>query len=165
MLMVDAARVPAFSSAAEDGQTLVDPPRSTLARRDRRNRDQLAKLDYDVQGRPLAKLAASARRCLVQQALAFTSRYRDVSPRHLEAAQGNGPIILSGHQPQLFHAGVWYKNFVLGDVAEEVGGAAVHLLIDSDLCRAASIRVPTGTDRPAATRNRAARPARCRRAI
>ncbi len=77
--------------------------------------------------------------------MAFTSQYRDVSSRHRQAAQSDGPIVLSGHQPQLFHAGVWYKNFVLGDVAKEVDGAAVHLLIDSDLCRAASIRVPTGT--------------------
>jgi hypothetical protein len=149
MLMVDAREYRRFRAPPEDGQTLVDPPRPTLARVVTRNRGELAQLHYDVQGRALAELAASARRSLVQQALAFTSRYRDVSSRHIQAAQNGGPIILSGHQPQLFHAGVWYKNFVLSDVAEEVRGAAVHLLIDSDLCRAASIRVPTGTvDQP-----------------
>ena len=143
--MAEAEAYRRFRAPQEDGQTLVDPPRSTLGGVIARNRAHLADLDYDLQGRSLAELAAAARRSLVEQALAYTGRYRDVSPRHLEAAQSGGPLVLSGHQPQLFHAGVWYKNFVLGDVAAEVGGAAIHLLIDSDLCRAASIRVPTGS--------------------
>ncbi|MEX2092877.1 MAG: hypothetical protein WD971_09380 [Pirellulales bacterium] len=143
--MAEAAEYRRLRAPQDDGQTLVEPPRPMLGGVIARNRMHLASLVYDVQGRSLAELAASARRSLVDQALAHTSRYRDVSPRHREAARTGGPLILSGHQPQLFHAGVWYKNFVLGDVAEEVGGAAVHLLIDSDLCRAASIRVPTGS--------------------
>ena len=145
MLMVDAAPYRRVRAPQEDGQTLVEPPRPALGGVIARNRAHLAELDYDLQGRSLAELAASARRSLVEQALEYTRRYRDVSPRHQQAAQTGGPIVFSGPQPQLFHAGVWYKNFVLGDVAAEVGGAAIHLLIDSDLCRAASIRVPTGT--------------------
>jgi hypothetical protein len=45
----------------------------------------------------------------------------------------------------LFHPGVWYKNFVLGSLAKRLDGVGVHLLIDSDTCRTASIRVPTGS--------------------
>jgi hypothetical protein len=134
-----------FRAPQADGQTLVAPPRATLGEVVEQNRSHLAALEYDAQGRSLIDLAANARRSLVREALAYTRHYRDVSPRHWEAAQAGGPILLSGHQPQLFHAGVWYKNFVLGDLAAEVEGAAVHLLIDSDLARAASIRVPTGT--------------------
>jgi hypothetical protein len=146
MLMADAAANWRFRAPQEDGQTLVDPPRPTLGGVIARNRARLAKFDYDLQGRSLAELAASARGALVDRALEYTRRYRDVSPRHRQVAQTCGPLVLSGHQPQLFHAGVWYKNFVLGDVAAEVGGAAIHLLIDSDLCRTASIRVPTGRE-------------------
>lgn len=145
MPMAEAAEYRRFRAPQEDGQTLVEPPRPMLADAIARNRTHLAGLEYDVQGRPLEALAASARRSLVDRAIAYTSSYRDVSPRHREAALAGGPFVLSGHQPQLFHAGVWYKNFVLGDVAAEVRGAAIHLLIDSDLCRSASIRVPTGS--------------------
>ena len=159
--MAEAPPYRRFRAPQEDGQTLVEPPRSSLGNVVARNRAHLASLDYEMQGKSLAELAASARHSLVKQAVAYTSQYRDVSRRHLAAQQPGGPMILSGHQPQLFHAGVWYKNFVLGDLAKGVGGAAIHLLIDSDLCRAASIRVPTGTveaphvesvpfDRPAA---------------
>jgi hypothetical protein len=143
--MAEAEAYRRIRAPQDDGQTLLDPRRSTLGGVIARNRAHLAELDYDLQGRSLAELSADARRSLVAQALAYTGRYRDVSPRHREAAQSGGPLVLSGHQPQLFHAGVWYKNFVLGDVAAEVGGVAIHLLIDSDLCRAASIRVPTGS--------------------
>ncbi|MGE3637113.1 MAG: hypothetical protein AB7G28_01045 [Pirellulales bacterium] len=134
-----------FRAPQEDGQSLVEPPRATLGDVVKRNREQLSAIEYDVQGRTLADLSAKARRSLVVRAWNYTREYRDVSDRHRAAAANNSPLILSGHQPQLFHAGVWYKNFVLGSLAAEVDGAAIHLLIDSDLCRSASIRVPAGT--------------------
>lgn len=145
MLMAEAEAYRRLRAPQEDGQTLVAPPRSTLAEVVARNRAHLAALDYDLQGRSLAALADDARATLAERAIDYTRRYRDVSERHAAAATAGGPLVLSGHQPQLFHAGVWYKNFVLGDVAAEVRGAAIHLLIDSDLCRDASIRVPTGS--------------------
>ncbi len=41
-------------------------------------------------------------------------------------------IILTGHQPELFHPGVWLKNFVAARLAKAVGGLAVNILIDND---------------------------------
>ena len=32
-----------------------------------------------------------------------------------------GLLFLAGHQPQMFHPGVWYKNFALGKLAAEHG--------------------------------------------
>ena len=111
-----------------------------------RNRQQLAEVQGDIQGRPLAELAAAARRTLVQQALAYTGQYRDVPSSLADLASSAGAaLVLSGHQPELVHPGVWYKNFLLGQLADRIGGVGIHLLIDSDLCRVASIRVPTGT--------------------
>lgn len=52
------------------------------------------------------------------------------------------PIILSGHQPSLFHPGVWLKNFILSSAAKAVGGTAINLVIDNDLVRTPAIRVP-----------------------
>ena len=136
----------------EDGQTLVDPPRSELPGILAQNRRQLAQASYDVQGRPLMELAASARRGFLERAVAYTRQYRDL-PSSLAActASASAPLVLSGHQPQLSHPGVWYKNFVLGSLAKQVDGVGIHLLIDSDLCRSTSMCVPTGTaDQPRA---------------
>ena len=77
MLMAEAAEYRRFRAPQDDGQTLVEPPRPTLGDLIARNRTHLAGLDYDVQGRSLAELAASARRSLVDQAVAYTSRYRE----------------------------------------------------------------------------------------
>jgi hypothetical protein len=52
------------------------------------------------------------------------------------------PLVMTGHQPELFHPGVWYKNFVLSDFARSARATAVNLLIDHDLCRSLSLRVP-----------------------
>ncbi len=54
------------------------------------------------------------------------------------------PIVLTGHQPQLFHPGVWFKNFVLAAHARRLAAPAVNLIIDNDTIRAAAIRVPRG---------------------
>jgi hypothetical protein len=127
----------------EDGQKLIEPPWPELSAVVADNRLRLAASDVDVQGRTVRDLALTARRTLIKQAIEYTSRYRDVPDRFRNAPAG-APLILSGHQPQLFHAGVWYKNFVLGGLARNLDGMGVHLLIDSDLCRSVSIRVPTG---------------------
>lgn len=53
------------------------------------------------------------------------------------------PIILTGHQPELFHPGVWFKNFLASAIAARVEGHAANLIVDNDEVRSASIRVPT----------------------
>src|SRR6201999_2673551 len=109
------------------------------------NRESLAAANYDVQGRSLTELSTAARERLAQLAVAYTSQYRDVPDRWRDLQNvSETPFILSGHQPEMFHPGVWYKNFVLGGLARRMDGVGIHLSIDSDLCRGASIRVPTG---------------------
>jgi hypothetical protein len=146
MLMAETAQYRRYRAPQEDGQVLVDPPRATLADVVARNRRHLVTLEYDFQGRSLDELSASARRSLLERAFAYTSQYRDADNGAAAInSASSAPLVLSGHQPQLYHPGVWYKNFVLGQLAREVGGVGVHLLIDSDSCRTASIRVPTGS--------------------
>jgi hypothetical protein len=148
MLMERASEFRRLRAPQEDAQRLIDPPWAVLPEIVAGNRLQLAKIDVDIQGRTAADLAATARRALLQNAIDYTSRYRDVSDR-ARNSPASGSLILSGHQPQLVHAGVWYKNFVLGGLARHMHGVGIHLLIDSDLCRSVSIRVPTGTlERP-----------------
>jgi hypothetical protein len=39
---------------------------------------------------------------------------------------------MTGHQPELFHPGVWVKYFLLQRIAEELGATAVDVVVDSD---------------------------------
>lgn len=149
MLMAPAAEFRRLRAPQQDGQKLVDPPLAVLPDTIAKNRAQLATIRFDMQGRSLADLMATARQGLLRAACNYTSQYRAVPQLvggiNRASSLADVPFALSGHQPQLFHAGVWYKNFVLGDLARKVAGVGIHLVIDSDLCRGASIRVPTGS--------------------
>src|SRR5262249_2153747 len=51
-------------------------------------------------------------------------------------------LFLAGHQPDLFHPGVWIKNFALHDLARTHGAVPVNLIVDSDAAKTLFIRVP-----------------------
>jgi hypothetical protein len=90
----------------------------------------------------LAELARSARAELLRAAVHYSAQYRDVGAI---VADPCAPVLVAGHQPQLFHPGVWYKNFLLSALASRHAGTAVNLVIDSDTIKTAALRVPGGT--------------------
>ena len=59
-------------------------------------------------------------------------------------------VIAAGHQPELFHPGVWIKHLALSrlattaraDCSQSVAG--LNLIVDTDLVARREIRVPTG---------------------
>ncbi len=141
-LMSEALAHRRLRAPAQSGGKLVAPPMDDVGQMIEQNAAITAASDYDVQGRPLGKLAEQARDELVQAAWAYTRSYLDVpSPTGGQATR----LILAGHQPQLFHPGVWYKNFVLGAIAKRHDAVAVNLAIDSDTIKSAAVRVPSGT--------------------
>ncbi|HZZ29746.1 MAG TPA: hypothetical protein VFE46_17255 [Pirellulales bacterium] len=108
------------------------------------NKRTIALSNYDVQGCGLAQLAREAREQLLADALRYTRSYRDVS-----VSKDHGRIILAGHQPEMFHPGVWFKDFAIARLANDHDAVAVNLQIDSDAMKTASLRVPGGSvDQP-----------------
>ena len=87
----------------------------------------------------LGELQQQARSELIERALAYSSRYLPSCDGMPTACQ---PIVMSGHQPELYHAGVWYKNFVLSELAKRTNAVAINLVVDSDLSNRHSIRFP-----------------------
>ncbi|MEM7312350.1 MAG: hypothetical protein AAF497_04280 [Planctomycetota bacterium] len=124
------------------GQSLVDPEVSSVGQLIAENRTGWNQATTELFGQPLRHLAIEARAELIEKATAYTGQYRDVENYE---ADGNCQLILSGHQPQLFHAGVWFKNFLIHRLAMEQKAISINLVIDNDLCRSPSLRVPTGT--------------------
>ena len=124
-----------------DGEALVDPPLEQLPERIEENRRLHLLIEDRFDGITVPRLRWLARRELLRAADAYTRSYRDID----SAADAEAPLVLSGHQPELVHCGVWFKHFVLGESARRVEGNAVHLLIDNDVAKRTSILVPTGT--------------------
>lgn len=117
----------------ESGQALIEPPLSSLPQLLAENRERA--------DQSLEELRRSARAELIQAAIAYTNTYRDVGvPQEIDA-----PLIMSGHQPELFHAGVWIKNFVLSRAAADQRAIGINLIVDNDVCDSVAIRVPSGT--------------------
>jgi len=142
MSVADAkAEHPRLAAPRQDGGLLVAPSWQELPARLASNMHLRKVRSAEIQGEDLNALAERARRHLVVDAVQYTKQYRDAP----EPAEPAAPLILAGHQPKLFHPGVWAKNFALGRLAQQQNGVAVNLLVDSDEVRTASSRVPGGS--------------------
>ena len=51
------------------------------------------------------------------------------------------PVIVTGHQPELYHPGVWVKNFATARAAKACGGFALNLIADHDTLKSRAINV------------------------
>ena len=124
----------------EHGVTIVDPPLEAAPCLAAENISLARAHLYDFQGRCLDALAQQAHEELLVAAAKYTRSYRNVN-----LPEASGPILLTGHQPELYHPGVWFKNFAASAAARRMNAFAVNLLIDNDTIRSAAIRVPQGT--------------------
>ena len=131
---VASAPPPACAPQA-DGAALFDPPLSEAPATVAANRSLLA--DFDR----LAEFPADYRKDARKTTLVALAHSEGQNP---ESVAEDLPLIMSGHQPELFHSGVWLKNFAISSIARGVAGKAINLVIDNDTIRSAAIRVPTG---------------------
>jgi hypothetical protein len=97
-------------------------------------------------GRPWADLRRQARLAAVSAARDYL-RLRGEPLPDISADAG---LLLAGHQPELFHPGVWIKNFALRGLARAHGRTALNLVVDNDTVKTTALRVPVPAegDRP-----------------
>ncbi len=143
MLMDESVTYRRLRAPREHGQVLIEPAPSMLDEVVVGNTALRDGVPYDLQGRDLLQLATSARAELIDKAHRYTAQYRDVTLRRSAAER----LFLAGHQPELFHPGVWFKNVALAHLADQQDAVAVNLLIDNDVCRSSTLRVPGGSVR------------------
>lgn len=126
----------------DDRAAIVEPPFANVAElvsENLRLRDQLC---CDLHGRSCAEISQMARAELLDEARRWTAAYRNVPSTPPDP---RGLIFLAGHQPQMFHPGVWFKDFALAELSHRHGATAVNLIVDSDTLSDTSLRVPTGS--------------------
>jgi hypothetical protein len=135
-----------LSAPRADGGVLIDPDWSAIPGLIESNRAAAATSGHiSVAGQSLSSFAAAARERLITEAVDYTGEYRHVSIPSEVRFHHLDRILLAGHQPELFHVGVWAKNFALAGLAKKTGSWAVNLVIDGDTIKSPSIRVPTGS--------------------
>ncbi|MEM9827168.1 MAG: hypothetical protein AAF958_11295 [Planctomycetota bacterium] len=85
----------------------------------------------------LGPLRRRSRGRLIHDAIHYTSAYRDVPT--IDCQQ---PLVMAGHQPTLFHPGVWFKNYALSQWAHRCGATAINLVIDNDVAGVPAVKIP-----------------------
>ncbi len=87
------------------------------------------------------------RRLAREQALNASKKYMsDYAPTLAESiAIGDSdfkPLVVGGHQPELFHPGVWFKNFLMAEIGKHTSSIGLQVIIDHDVARSDALRVP-----------------------
>ena len=125
---------------AEHGEALIDPALSDSPQLLQQN-VAIDRSRMMLGERSVDDWATELRAFVLERATAWTSAYRSTS---FVDDRSPDRFIVSGHQPLLYHPGVWFKNFVLSSIARRCGAVPICLIIDNDTLTHASIRVPTG---------------------
>jgi hypothetical protein len=121
----------------EDGAIVASPPLEQVPDLLSHNRGALA-AGPSLLGRPWADLRDEARFSAVRAACDYLTEHGEDHP----AVSPSRPFIVAGHQPELFHPGVWIKNFALCGLARRHELTPLNLIVDNDAVKVTSIRVP-----------------------
>lgn len=130
-----------FIVPRENHSLLAIPPLEEAPNRLHVNQERIRSARCELHGRPLADLRAATRCTAISLANAYTSAIIGQS----DQVPCTETLIVSGHQPELFHVGVWAKNFSLAGIAAQCRATAINLIIDNDTMNSTSIRVPVGS--------------------
>ncbi len=131
---MDGIRAPRANNVAA-----ISPERNSLARVLQDNRNLWNSIDVPAW---IRELRHSARRELLDVLREYSQSYlADATDSEIEVSTDRGWIV-GGHQPELFHPGVWFKNFLMDRVARETSSISLNAIVDHDLARATSLRVP-----------------------
>ena len=104
--MSAAPRYPSYRAPQGDREIVCWPSWSSLRKSIPRQREAVSRSKETIFGASVVELADEARRQLVSDALAYSSAYAS----SMLPVVGDGPLVVTGHQPELFHPGVWLKK-------------------------------------------------------
>jgi len=128
-----------FRAPKQDGAILAEPPLDRASAALQANVARMSGWDHDFQGRRFSVLREKAR----ADAFETARRYHESAGIDVpEPRDPNTPIVVTGHQPELFHPGVWVKNFAVAGIASSARGTGLNLIVDNDIPKGAYIRVP-----------------------
>jgi len=124
---------------AGHGEVLTRPGFSEWEGLARANHAAAESWTFRVNGLTAAEMRSLARRETLDAAGVFSERLRIPLSERRDA---DGLIVATGHQPELYHPGVWIKDFLLQRLSEESGAAALDVVVDTDSFDMLSVSAP-----------------------
>ncbi|MBI1915962.1 MAG: hypothetical protein HYS12_14690 [Planctomycetes bacterium] len=131
---------PRLQVTREHGALVAAPPLEKVGALLALNRERLARFDRPLFGQSLAEWRRMARKAIWTAARDYLSRSGEPLPALHPASLDR--VLMAGHQPELFHPGVWVKHFALAGLARAHQADAINLIVDYDAVKSASLRVP-----------------------
>jgi len=137
---------PSLKVPREDNRYLCWPPATQSAKWLKSNREILE----DSNSSRLPKWFSRIRSLARVQALAASQRYLSHYAPSLSESIGSidtsqVQIVVGGHQPELFHPGVWFKNYLLAEIGVRAGAVSLQVIIDHDVAKSDTLRIPSCT--------------------
>jgi hypothetical protein len=129
-----------LAAPPEDGAVFALPPLERCGELLAENARRLER-DVEIGGLSLTELRQIARTSFLQEAAEYLRQADEPVP----SIKGRC-VLMGGHQPELFHPGVWLKNFALAGLARRYDAVAVNIIVDSDTMKSAHVRVPAPSD-------------------
>ncbi len=121
----------------EQGAVLVVPAWDTLADVIAENDKLVANNALSLEGKSLPELRELAR------AEAETISNSNALQHGWPVPKLKRPLIITGHQPELYHPGVWAKNIAIAQLARKLNGSSLNLNVDSDVAKTTTLQIPS----------------------
>jgi hypothetical protein len=117
------------TTPAGHGEVVTRPDYARWAQTAKDTSTAAAGWAFLVAGVPVGELRALARCEAVRRARDFSAR---IGVPVADVPDDPALLVVTGHQPEFYHPGVWIKDFLLQRLAEETGAASIDLMVDSD---------------------------------
>jgi hypothetical protein len=127
---------------AEDGAILARPTLEEIGPELAASETAFSARHFRFLGMAWPEVRSQARHAV----LAAASRYMAAAAEPTPPWRSSDRLFMAGHQPELFHPGVWIKNYALCGLAQNYGGVAVNLLVDNDTVKSCSLRIPQAAE-------------------
>jgi hypothetical protein len=125
----------------EHGGVLIDPPLEAWPQLAKENASRMrAAAATSLAGEDLGSLRARARGEANEAARAYSTALG--LPIDADRFDPDDLLFMTGHQPLLFHPGVWAKHLALDAAAAAAGATAIDLVVDSDGFETVGLRAP-----------------------
>jgi hypothetical protein len=134
--------LPALRAPKEHGQILAVPALEQVGALLEHNRHQLNSVSISSMGKSLGELRKLARGEILAVSAEYHRSAGEPPPTPLPGGEGSKPWFVAGHQPELFHPGVWCKNFALHQLARKHDAMAINLVVDTDAAKPALLHAP-----------------------
>ena len=121
----------------DDGAVVAVPPLAEAARLASSNAASLDNSSLTVLGRGSREVMSAARSSMRDAAVAYLKNVDGVAT-YWKVAH----FVMAGHQPELFHPGVWVKNYALTRIARTIGAVSFNLVVDNDGVKSTVVHFP-----------------------